>query len=213
MIHDMSINADQIRSLREARGWSQEHLAEGAGLSLRTIQRVEAEGRGSRETKLSLAAAFDVPLGRLCAARSVAGGQAGGAETVGLSLTVVGTVLVVAGLISGLNAGILVSAAAILVGALSAHGLEYLNGMRRAAGLPPLVKSPAARAGLVLLVTGLAVIVLGFSVSGQGWWFVGGFLAAFGLLNMLWPLLTRRLTGGGGPAASGSPRDSGPESS
>ncbi|MEN3110775.1 helix-turn-helix domain-containing protein [Uliginosibacterium paludis] len=61
------MNAQQIRRLREARAWSQEHLAEAAGLSLRTIQRVEAEGKASAETRLALAGAFGIPVAELSA--------------------------------------------------------------------------------------------------------------------------------------------------
>lgn len=64
---DLMMNALQIRKLREARAWSQEHLAAAAGLSLRTIQRVEAEGRASAETRLALAGAFGVELSVLTA--------------------------------------------------------------------------------------------------------------------------------------------------
>ena len=45
MDENMKIDAKQIRRLREERAWSQEHLATVAGLSLRTIQRVEAAPR------------------------------------------------------------------------------------------------------------------------------------------------------------------------
>ncbi|MDO6386660.1 helix-turn-helix domain-containing protein [Uliginosibacterium sp. 31-12] len=64
---DLIMNGQQIRKLREARAWSQEHLAAAAGLSLRTIQRVEAEGKASAETRLALAGAFGVELALLTA--------------------------------------------------------------------------------------------------------------------------------------------------
>lgn len=195
MIHDMSINADQVRSLREARGWSQEHLAEVAGLSLRTIQRVEAEGRGSRETKLSLAAAFDVPLGRLCASGAAAVVAHGEGQGVWVTLMVVGTMILVVGLFAGLNPALLVVGTAFLISALTAYGLGELNGMRRAAGLKPLIAAPVAESGLAVMVTGIAVVVLGYAVSGQLWWMPGGLLMLFGLIFMLWPLIMRRLVG------------------
>ncbi len=62
---DVTMNAQLIRKLREERAWSQEHLAAAAGLSLRTIQRVEAEGKASAETRLALAGAFGVELALL----------------------------------------------------------------------------------------------------------------------------------------------------
>ncbi|MFL6676982.1 MAG: helix-turn-helix domain-containing protein [Burkholderiaceae bacterium] len=58
----MAISGKTIKALREARAWSQAHLAEAAGLSLRTVQRMEAEGTASAETRLAVAAALDVPV-------------------------------------------------------------------------------------------------------------------------------------------------------
>lgn len=53
----------QVRILREARGWTQQHLAEAAGLSLRTVQRVEAgEAAPSKETLLALSGALNANL-------------------------------------------------------------------------------------------------------------------------------------------------------
>ncbi len=49
-----------IRKLREAKGISQERLAEAAHLSLRTIQRVEAGHRVSYASLRALAATFEV---------------------------------------------------------------------------------------------------------------------------------------------------------
>ena len=62
---DIAMNGQLVKKLREERSWSQEHLAAAAGLSLRTIQRVEAEGKASPETRLSLAAALSVELAQL----------------------------------------------------------------------------------------------------------------------------------------------------
>lgn len=59
---EMKISSTKIRRLRSERGWSQEQLALASGLSLRTIQRVEAEGNASRETRVCLAATFNVEL-------------------------------------------------------------------------------------------------------------------------------------------------------
>ena len=51
-----------VRRLREKKGWSQEQLAELSGVSLRTVQRVEAGNRASLETLKSLASVFEVKL-------------------------------------------------------------------------------------------------------------------------------------------------------
>lgn len=58
MENEMKISPSVVRRLRVARGWSQEQLATASGLSLRTIQRVEAEGVASMGTRVSLAATF-----------------------------------------------------------------------------------------------------------------------------------------------------------
>lgn len=72
-MHDeMAINAQRLRALREQRGWSQEQLADVSGLSARTIQRVEATGAASLETRMALAAALSLaPADLLAAAQPV----------------------------------------------------------------------------------------------------------------------------------------------
>ncbi len=56
----MKIDSATVKKLRETRSWSQEHLAEVAGVSLRTIQRVESEGSASLETRMAIASAFNM---------------------------------------------------------------------------------------------------------------------------------------------------------
>jgi transcriptional regulator with XRE-family HTH domain len=56
---DMKINSALIVSLRKNRGWSQQQLSTVSGVSIRTVQRVENEGKSSVETIKSLAGAFD----------------------------------------------------------------------------------------------------------------------------------------------------------
>ena len=53
-------DADKIKRWREERHWSQEHLAELAGIGLRTVQRIENGEQASRESLTALAAAFNV---------------------------------------------------------------------------------------------------------------------------------------------------------
>ena len=62
---DMQIDSNRIRTERERRAWSQEHLAEVAGLSLRTIQRMETTGSASFETARSIAAVFALDVAAL----------------------------------------------------------------------------------------------------------------------------------------------------
>lgn len=67
----MAVSGDKIKTLRDAKAWSQAHLAEAAGLSLRTVQRVEAEGTASAETRLAIAAALGVSVEDLSAPAAV----------------------------------------------------------------------------------------------------------------------------------------------
>ncbi|MFD2165877.1 helix-turn-helix domain-containing protein [Thalassotalea euphylliae] len=54
-----------VKKLREKKYWSQEQLANMAGLSLRTIQRVEAGNPASQETLKSLASVFEIDVSKL----------------------------------------------------------------------------------------------------------------------------------------------------
>jgi transcriptional regulator with XRE-family HTH domain len=58
----MNVDAQMILALRSERAWSQEHLAEIAGLNLRTIQRIEKSGTASLQSTKALAAAFDLDV-------------------------------------------------------------------------------------------------------------------------------------------------------
>lgn len=57
---DMNVKSAVIKKYRAERMWSQEQLADAAGLGLRTVQRLEASGTGSLETVRALAAVFEV---------------------------------------------------------------------------------------------------------------------------------------------------------
>ncbi|WP_233998413.1 helix-turn-helix domain-containing protein [Pseudoalteromonas sp. T1lg48] len=63
----MKVNVQVIKSLRDSRCYSQEQLAEMSGLSLRTVQRIEAKGVASLESIKSLAAALDIDCQQLLA--------------------------------------------------------------------------------------------------------------------------------------------------
>lgn len=60
----MQFNTDaaKIKRWREERHWSQEHLADVAGIGLRTVQRIEKGEQASGETLKALAAAFNVDV-------------------------------------------------------------------------------------------------------------------------------------------------------
>jgi uncharacterized glyoxalase superfamily protein PhnB/DNA-binding XRE family transcriptional regulator len=52
---------EKIRSLRERKAWTQEHLAGAARISPRTVQRAE-DGVMSAETRVAIASALEVPV-------------------------------------------------------------------------------------------------------------------------------------------------------
>jgi len=62
-----SLIAEQVRQRRLHRSWSQSQLSEVAGVSLRTIQRLERSGRCSHETLLAVAEAFEIDVRELTA--------------------------------------------------------------------------------------------------------------------------------------------------
>lgn len=55
-------DAAKIKRWREERHWSQDHLAELAGIGVRTLQRIETGGKASYESVMALAAAFNVDV-------------------------------------------------------------------------------------------------------------------------------------------------------
>ena len=56
----ITIDRDMFRTARDKYLWTQEDLAAASGLSTRTIQRIEAQGRCSIESLKALASALDV---------------------------------------------------------------------------------------------------------------------------------------------------------
>jgi len=54
-----------VQKLRLKHGWSQQQLAEASGLSVRTVQRIEAGYPASTESLKSLAAVFEVEFSTL----------------------------------------------------------------------------------------------------------------------------------------------------
>lgn len=54
----MKVESKRIVEHRRQRAWSQQHLAEVANLSLRTVQRIERHGQGSPESLMAIAASL-----------------------------------------------------------------------------------------------------------------------------------------------------------
>lgn len=61
----MQLSGTKLKAIRQERSWSQEVLATASGLSLRTIQRLEATSNVSAESFLCIAAALDVAPSKL----------------------------------------------------------------------------------------------------------------------------------------------------
>ena len=59
-MENMQINAELIKQFRQQKCWSQQQLADMSGVSLRTLQRLEAKSVASQETIKSLAAVLEV---------------------------------------------------------------------------------------------------------------------------------------------------------
>ena len=62
---EMRVNSNRIRSEREKRAWSQEHLADVSGLGVRTIHRIENTGIASLESVKALASVFELEISQL----------------------------------------------------------------------------------------------------------------------------------------------------
>ncbi|ASD67128.1 helix-turn-helix transcriptional regulator [Pseudoalteromonas piscicida] len=62
---EMKLDKAKLKQLRESKAWSQSHLAEVSGISLRTIQRIEKSGVASPESVKSICATFGIQIGDL----------------------------------------------------------------------------------------------------------------------------------------------------
>ncbi len=67
----VKIDAEKLKQLREQRCWSQQQLAEMSGISLRTVQRIEAKAVASQESVKSLAAVFETDTQTILASDTV----------------------------------------------------------------------------------------------------------------------------------------------
>lgn len=57
---DMKVDSQKLIQLRNAKAWSQQHLADVSGLSLRTIQRIEKTQSASHDSIGALASVFEI---------------------------------------------------------------------------------------------------------------------------------------------------------
>ena len=70
----LRISAEKLRQMRLKAGWTQERLAEEAGLHGRTVQRIESEGFLSVQSLDALSNAFEVEAGELLVEESPSSG-------------------------------------------------------------------------------------------------------------------------------------------
>ena len=68
---EMQVNASLLKQERNKRAWSQEHLAQVAGLGLRTVQRIESSGMASNESIASIATVFEMTVADFIAKTAV----------------------------------------------------------------------------------------------------------------------------------------------
>ena len=62
---ELKVHSQFIRSKRQQRAWSQEHLAHVSGLGIRTIQRIEGTGLASYESAKAIASVLEIPVAEL----------------------------------------------------------------------------------------------------------------------------------------------------
>ena len=60
VVMEMKLDLHKLKKLRESKAWSQSHLADVSGVSLRTIQRIEKSGIASQESAQSICSAYDI---------------------------------------------------------------------------------------------------------------------------------------------------------
>jgi len=180
----MKIASATVRRLRTDRGWSQEQLATASGLSLRTIQRVEAEGSASMATRVCLAATFSVPLAELAEG------------TTDAVVAPARPAWHVGGLFTGLAilACVLIAESGRLPGLPTSTGLAAVEALLAAVGL--LLAVPAAyrlvvqryHAGVALAALGMPLVTL--LVAGLVYALFAGRVPS-------WPLMALGLGGAG----------------
>ena len=132
------IDGALVRAQRLARGWSQEQLAEVAGLGVRTIQRIEQSGSAGMESRRALAGAFELALEELAPAADRSRWPlvvAMGASVLGFAAALAGSYSSLAtGAATGAEAGVAMAiAATISGGACAAIGVAHARRTSRAA--------------------------------------------------------------------------------
>ena len=99
----VKINAQKVRQLRKDLLWSQEDLAAGSGLSLRTVQRIERNSDVSIDTLKAIAAAFNISADDLVLTPGMEGLRIG--TMLGFSGAILGGAFAMFGIYNGMLHG------------------------------------------------------------------------------------------------------------
>lgn len=106
----MRVNASLIKQFRSDRSWTQQHLADACGVSLRTVQRVERYGTASNETLMALASVFEIEQDAIqepeIEVHQVLAEQQGEAKSIWLNSQVISALVV--GFIAGISVVLIV---------------------------------------------------------------------------------------------------------
>ncbi len=100
----MLVDANKMKHLRLSRNWTQQHLAEVCGLSMRTIQRVEKDAVASNETVSAYAAVFETDVASFLISVEEFD-NTNRSQSLGAMSTKLGGVIFVGGFIAGVVAG------------------------------------------------------------------------------------------------------------
>ena len=101
----MLVNSAKMKHLRQNKNWTQQHLADVCGLSMRTIQRVEKDGVASNETVGAYASIFEIPAAQLLVSVEEFEGANRNPSQKSLS-PILGGMIFVGGLVLGLGTGV-----------------------------------------------------------------------------------------------------------
>ena len=158
------ISTEKLKQLRLNNGWSQEQLAEISGLGVRTIQRIEKEGKCSLESKMAIASAFQITPHELDQVNDVTIGEGGinSSGIVGL-VTTVTLIMLLLTLSAGLSNFIDLYSIVLVIGlpfGLSTSTSGFMVTLRVYQGLKWFVFNPTREKDLQLLPSAFRKIII-----------------------------------------------------
>jgi DNA-binding XRE family transcriptional regulator len=158
------ISTEKLKQLRVNNGWSQEQLAEISGLGVRTIQRIEKEGKCSLESKMAIASAFQITPHELDQVNDVVIGEGGinWSGIVGL-VTTVTLIMLLLSLSAGLSNFIDLYSIVLVIGlpfGLSTSTSGFMVTLRVYQGLKWFVFNPTREKDLKVLPSAFRKIII-----------------------------------------------------